>query len=96
MVNHDRFGLFRSTANEDGDIIHPEWLTIRNVHLDVSSMSASLASSILCSHCTIITRKSQIIHYCVYPISTVKIESIESSIMFALWWCHVITTNIIT
>ena len=37
MVNHDRFGLFRPTANEDGEIIHSEWSTIRNVHLDVSS-----------------------------------------------------------
>ena len=37
MVNHDRFGLFRPTANEDGEVIHPEWSTLRNVHLDVSA-----------------------------------------------------------
>ena len=39
MVNHDRFGLFRPTANEEGEVIHPEWSTLRNVHLDVSSKS---------------------------------------------------------
>lgn len=38
MVNHDRFGLFRPTANEEGETIHPEWSTLRNVHLDVSLM----------------------------------------------------------
>ena len=36
MVNHDRFGLFRPTTDEDGKVIHPEWKTMRNVHLDVS------------------------------------------------------------
>lgn len=36
MVNHDRYGLFRPTANEKGEVIHAEWSTLRNVHLDVS------------------------------------------------------------
>ena len=35
MVNHDRFGLFRPTTNERGEVINAEWKTIRNVHLDV-------------------------------------------------------------
>ena len=67
MVNHDRFGLFRPTANEDGDVIHPEWLTIRNVHLDVSSESVSLASSSLCSH-RIITKSPKFNLYIVVHI----------------------------
>lgn len=36
MVNHDRFGLFRPTTDEQGKVIHPEWKTMHNVHLDVS------------------------------------------------------------
>ena len=36
MVNHDRFGLFRPTTNERGEVINADWKTIRNVHLDVS------------------------------------------------------------
>ena len=37
MVNHDRFGLFRPTANDKGETVNAEWSTVRNVHLDVSS-----------------------------------------------------------
>jgi len=36
MVNHDRFGLFRPTTDEQGKVFHPEWKTMHNVHLDVS------------------------------------------------------------
>ena len=36
MVNHDRFGLFRPTTNERGEVVNADWKTIRNVHLDVS------------------------------------------------------------
>ena len=36
MVNHDRFGLFRPTANEMGEVVRPKRSTIRNVHLDVN------------------------------------------------------------
>ena len=48
MVNHDRFGLFRPTANEDGEVIHPEWSTLRNVHLDVSSSLSECVGSSSC------------------------------------------------
>lgn len=39
MVNHDRFGLFRPTTNEKGEVIHPEWSTLKDVHLDVSILT---------------------------------------------------------
>ena len=42
MVNHDRFGLFRPTTNERGDVVNANWKTIRNVHLDVSCSRVSL------------------------------------------------------
>lgn len=38
MVNQDRYGLFRPTADGDGKIIHAEWATDTNVHLDVSDI----------------------------------------------------------
>lgn len=48
MVNHDRFGLFRPTANDKGETVNAEWSTVRNVHLDVSSFIYRE----FCWHCT--------------------------------------------
>ena len=47
MVNHDRFGLFRPTANEKGEVINPDWRTYRNVHLDVSPLGQLDTSSLM-------------------------------------------------
>ena len=38
MVNQDRYGLFRPTADGDGKMIHAEWATYTNVHIDVSGI----------------------------------------------------------
>ena len=38
MVNQDRYGLFRPTADGDGKMIHAEWATCTNVHIDVSAV----------------------------------------------------------
>ena len=55
MVNHDRFGLFRPTANEKGEVVHAGWSTIRNVHLDVSYFRYSYYSSQIYTHFTLNT-----------------------------------------
>ena len=40
IVNQDRYGLFRPTADGEGKIVHDKWLTLTNVHMDVSKIWA--------------------------------------------------------
>ena len=35
MVNQDRYALFRPTTDQEGKMIHAEWASLPNVHLDV-------------------------------------------------------------
>eukprot|EP00731_Ephydatia_muelleri_P006990 Em0003g1238a len=36
MVNQDRYALFRPTTDQEGKMIHAEWASLPNVHLDMN------------------------------------------------------------